>query len=696
MRNFFCESSVRLAIRAGILFAAMFVFTVSAPAGLMETLDETGTPLDLKVEVENDPDAFVPLMREEFARGNIDSAGYFAERLVALRPQLAEARAIYSIALAAGGKEDQAREQLEQARRLDARSLFTLCAEAISLQRARKFNEAVAKCEQAITVDPKHPYPRNILGRVQTDMGQPHKAVASFEKAVALKPDFLPGHVNLGAAAYLAGDYERSVASFTRAIELEPRSYAAQYGLAVVLETLGKNEEALRALRKSLELRPGNAAALESLGKLQLKQGLFTEALQTGREMEHKGLASAYVVLGDALLHTGKPDEARAALQKAPQDSVEVSYLLAFCDMVQERYDAAEKLMAKVLTIDPRHFGAYGARMALKMAQGQVVDIEENYAAQWDSNPLKLLHFFAGCQAISEKRWPEALKAFQASEGMINGYSLIGIDQTALASGTSHQEGRHLALGVLYYFKRLQEQSASEFSKALALNPDSILTNYWLAQVSLQKKDRLQAMQFLKNSLHKAPRFFAALYALGELHFLSGNADQAAELHRQALAVHKDPGLLIKLGLYSEQRGKYEEAARYYQETVDAFPEFFIGYNQLAWLLAKQGKELDRAMNLARKADALQPGNASILDTLGWIHFQKQEFAAAIPFLEKALGINPQNPTILYHLGKALLAKGDKEAGREKLRSALKISTAFEGAEEARRLLDKGQEGKQE
>lgn len=278
----------------------MFVFTVSAPAGLMETLDETGTPLDLKVEVENDPDAFVPLMREEFARGNIDSAGYFAERLATLRPQLAEARAIYSIALAAGGKEDQAREQLEQARRLDARSLFTLCAEAISLQRARKFNEAVAKCEQAITVDPKHPYPRNILGRVQTDMGQPHKAVASFEKAVALQPDFLPGHVNLGAAAYLAGDYERSVASFTRAIELEPRSYAAQYGLAVVLETLGQNEEALRALRKSLELRPGNAAALETLGKLQLKQGLFTEALSEALRLLFQGKWPAFMTASPA------------------------------------------------------------------------------------------------------------------------------------------------------------------------------------------------------------------------------------------------------------------------------------------------------------------------------------------------------------------------------------------------------------
>lgn len=684
-----CDS-MRLALVA-TLFLLFVLAAVNARAVPMQSLDATGDAVELSVEVEKDPDSFIDLMKQEFARGNIDSAGYFAEQLVPLRPQEADVHAIYSISLAATGKNAEAREQLNAAKRLGPDTLFTLAAEAIILQREKNYTEAIKKCEQAIALNATHPYPRNILGRVYADMGHHAKALDCFQKAVELKVDFLLGYINLGAVSYLTGDYERSIASFSKAIELNRNAYAAHYGLGVVYETLGKNKEAMQALQKSLELRPGNASALETLGKLQLKEGLIEAALQTGNEMASKNMDGAFVLLGDALLQAGKTDEAIASLKKAPQGGAEVPYLLGYCEMVQGRYEAAERLMEDVLKIDPRHFGAYSARTALKLYLGKPIDPKKELANQWDPAIGKLLHFTAGCLAATEKRWPDALKEFQSSEGMINGYSLAGIDPKTFTAGINEKEGRYLNLGVLYYFKRLFPQSLSEFSKAIEINPRSLLGNYWAAQVCLQKKDRAQAMQFFTSAVQEAPKFFAALYALGELHFMAGKVDAAADYYRQAVNVHKDPGLLIKLGLHAEQTGNNEDAAKYYQEVIDTFPAFFVGYNQLAWLYAKRGVELDTAMRLAQKADELQPGNASILDTIGWIHFQKKKFDAAASHLEKALESNPNNPTILYHLGRTLLAQGKSDAAMGHLRRALELSPKFEGAEDARKLLGKEQ-----
>lgn len=662
----------------------------------LQSLDSTGEPVDLKAEVANDPKSFILLMKQEFARGNIDSAGYFAEQLVRLQPLQAEARAIYSIFLASQGKETEAREQFTMAKQSDPQSLLTLCAEALLLQREKKYPEAISVCERAIALDPKHAYPRNILGRVYTEIGQTAKALDSFQKAVEVKPDFLLGYINLGAVSYLAGEQERALAAFTKALELDRNATSAYFGIAVVYETMGENRQALQALQSCLKINPGHQGALESLGKLQLKEGLTEQALQTGQEMINRHMETVgLLVLAEANLQAGKTDEAVVALQKVAHGGADAPYLLGYCAMVQGNYQEAKKKMEEVLQQDPRHFGAYTARVALKLALGEPIQPKDELVNHWDPAMGKMLHFLSGSLAVTEKRWPEAFKAFQASEGMINGYALTGIDEQTLAASMHQQEGGPLALGVLYYFKQLYGPSLDAFAKAVALNNRSVLGNYWAGQVCLQQKNRVTAMQYFKGAVQGAPRFFSALYALGELHVLARNFEAAAEYYRQAAAVQPDPGVLIKLGLYNEQKGNNQEAAKYYQEVINNSPTFFVGYNQLAWLYAKQGIELDKAMKLAKKADELQPGNASILDTIGWVHFQKKEYTAAVLFFEKALATNQNNPTVYYHLGRSFLAMGKQDAGQTHLRRALELSSTFDEADEARKLLHNSPSGKE-
>jgi tetratricopeptide (TPR) repeat protein len=213
------------------------------------------------------------------------------------------------------------------------------------------------------------------------------------------------------------------------------------------------------------------------------------------------------------------------------------------------------------------------------------------------------------------------------------------------------------------------------------------LANFWVAQIFLKKGDKERATAFYKKSLNRAPTFFSSLYAVGELSFVKGDTTTAAAYYEAALKVKKDTGLLIKLGLLNEYNKKYKKASKLYQEAIDLSPDNFIGYNQLAWLYAKRGINLDRAMKYAEKANSLQPGNVSILDTIGWIYYHKKDFKKSLKNLEKSYSISSNNPTVLYHLGIVHNHLGDRSSSKKFLTRALEISGTFEEAADARKQL---------
>jgi tetratricopeptide (TPR) repeat protein len=166
--------------------------------------------------------------------------------------------------------------------------------------------------------------------------------------------------------------------------------------------------------------------------------------------------------------------------------------------------------------------------------------------------------------------------------------------------------------------------------------------------------------------------------------------DQAARLYQRAAEVRQDPGIFLRLGLYHEGKQQLDAAETQYRSLINSSTNFFLGYNQLAWLLARQGKRLEEALQLARQADSLHPGNASILDTLGWIHHQLRHPEEARLHLERARQVNPENPTIWFHLASVLASQGNKDSARQAALRSTQLATNAASAEiavQAKRLL---------
>ena len=71
-----------------------------------------------------------------------------------------------------------------------------------------------------------------------------------------------------------------------------------------------------------------------------------------------------------------------------------------------------------------------------------------------------------------------------------------------------------------------------------------------------------------------------------------------------------------------ELGGKRELAVARYEDAIRLDPNLGEAKNNLAYLFADSGQNLDRALDLAQEAKTQLPDNASVADTLGWVLLQ--------------------------------------------------------------------------
>jgi tetratricopeptide (TPR) repeat protein len=192
----------------------------------------------------------------------------------------------------------------------------------------------------------------------------------------------------------------------------------------------------------------------------------------------------------------------------------------------------------------------------------------------------------------------------------------------------------------------------------------------------------------LRRAIEADPANLEAYSQLAAVYFAQRKLEQAvAEFDKLAA---RQPGAVepqTMAALILQSLGKDDEAQRRYERLVEQNPHAAVASNNLAWMYATRGGQLDRALQLARAAVAEVPDHPEFNDTLGFVYVKKQLPALAIPPLRIAIEKAPGNPAAHYHLGLAYSLTGDKDAARRELAQALKLKSDFDGAEDARKLL---------
>ncbi len=141
-----------------------------------------------------------------------------------------------------------------------------------------EYEEAVAKLQEVLVIDPNQAFAHNKLGDALCRLGRYAGAEQAFRRAIQIKPRGADAHFNLGNVLRWRGDFTGSETALRRAVKLDPRNSDALTSLGHTLNGLDRVSEAKTLFDKALRVKPRDASAYCGLGWLASVGGRFEEA----------------------------------------------------------------------------------------------------------------------------------------------------------------------------------------------------------------------------------------------------------------------------------------------------------------------------------------------------------------------------------------------------------------------------------
>ena len=280
----------------------------------------------------------------------------------------------------------------------------------------------------------------------------------------------------------------------------------------------------------------------------------------------------------------------------------------------------------------------------------------------------------------------------------------------------------HVALGEQYARQGLPELALAEFQAALNYAPGYGPAVLASAAVTAESGDLHRALWLAREAVVAMPYEPVAYLNLGQLRLRrrecayaqdafarakkldesdeaawlglitacleGGQPELAAQYAEEAMShegLRNTPELQTNYGLALERLGRYEAAEEHYRAALEADPTNPLPMNNLAYMYASLGTNLDEALQLAEEATRLRPRNASCIDTLGYVLCRQRRYETAVAVLEEAKALRPTSGTVRYHLGLALEALGATEAAAAEFGEAVRRDPNAPGAADADR-----------
>ncbi len=174
----------------------------------------------------------------------------------------------------------------------------------------------------------------------------------------------------------------------------------------------------------------------------------------------------------------------------------------------------------------------------------------------------------------------------------------------------------------------------------------------------------------------------------GEVLRRNEDFDAARDLYNEAIGRH--PGnvdLLYGRALIAVHRGDVETAERDLRRVLEDEPDNANALNALGYTLVDLTDRHKEGFELVRRAHALEPDNAAILDSMGWAHFRLGNYEQALDYLERAFERMP-DAEVAAHLGEVLWTMGRHDEAREIWRRGKAIDADHRTLRETLQRLD--------
>jgi tetratricopeptide (TPR) repeat protein len=475
-------------------------------------------------------------------------------------------------------------------------------------------------------------------------------------------PDDAPYYFLLGRYLEGEGKADEAVEAIRKAIDLDPKSAEPRAELAALYAREDKAREAVDAAEDALKVDPKNREANRVLGSV---LAVLAEQRQPVR-------------LGDDVSTYSK--RAMNALEIARGDGngdLSIDLTLAHLYLDEERPKDAVPLLRRIVTEQPQYAEGAALLAEAQEASGDPDGAVETLKALLEDQP----QFFRGRVQLAEvyeqeHRWPDAADAWARVQALNpRNPEIASHHATALVNAGRPAEAQTVLKDALTatpndirlsFLMAQAQRDGGDVDGALATarslraaHPDDPRATYLLGQMLLAKEQYAAVVDLLKPEIEQLRGVKGSSSPLALLETTQASAllqlkrnDEALALLKDAMAQSPDDtSVQFQYGAALDRVGRTAEAEKTFRDVISHDPLDAGALNYLGYMLAEHNTSLDEAVTLIQRALKVEPDNPSYLDSLGWAYVQQGKLDLADPALTTAAEKLPKNSVIQDHLG---------------------------------------------
>jgi len=482
---------------------------------------------------------------------------------------------------------------------------------------ARRFEEARARAEKVLAIDPKNVNAIVLRANALAGLTDLEGAVEQMQLAVSLDPQ-AGIQTNLGAIQAARGHLPEAEAAFRQAVATDPKSVTAHVALGRFLWSAGKRADAEDALKAAVALGPADALA-------------------------NQWMAAFYV-------QSGRAPEAEAHLKKIMEVANTADTKLALADYYRGMRRATEAIdVLEKLSAEPRSWALAKSKIAeIQFAEGKKDDAFRTASDVIAKEPsLAQAYVVRGQLLLADDRVDEALRDGQAA------VKLEGRNAAA-----------HFLLGKVHDARHDLDAAAAAYSEVLKLNPRASNAQVQLAVVEMQRNSLPAATQLAEQASAMDPGKLnvSAQLVVARSLLLRGDLARAAAvtqaLEKQAAGI---PAVQTQVGMLALAKGDRAAARVAFEKALASKAPLMEPLTALVALDVGEGKP---AAARARVEERLKqtPANSLVLALAGRTWASTGDMAKGEQFLKRAIEADSSNFDAYGDLARLYLAQNKMDA----------------------------------
>jgi tetratricopeptide (TPR) repeat protein len=543
------------------------------------------------------------------------------------------------------------------------------------------------------------------------------------ELARVLGNDPATAYLNFGLVFLESKKYDLAVKALERGLVYDEENYQISLVLADTLVKLNKGDQALALIDRHIERQTPFVEAYELLAKVLKslnREKEITPRLEAAARRDSKNVPLQYY-LADRYREAGQNDKAELLYKELLTSQPTPQTYRALVASLLKRKRAADLLrVTSEAWLRPESQEAIRPQLAAAAADDAlaeaildegvkqstavarsvtrsaytILSLIANNAGPNSTNKNRRLEKFLHLQRLQLQQNPSEMLFVEVADTLrrLGNYAEAATAIEQLIAKYPNAKTVRTVTFLADYHRRAGHVQAAEATirEAMKLDPGDGESQLLLVDVLRQTGHIDDAVQILKKAVAKEPNNPVYELTLGDFLAKLGRDDEAIKIFEGMLKRHADNDQIMSyvrqnLSVVYVNKGDYAKGEAQLELLLERNPDDPGPNNDLGYLYAEQGKNLDKAELMIRKALQEDPESFSYLDSLGWVLFKRGKLKEALEPMRKAAeqmkaemdrrGTGPDS-TIYEHLGDIYFQLQQVERASDAWREAAKAASA--------------------